>query len=180
MEIPELVRGSIGELIAELRKVTGARWVRAESLHVTLKFVGEVRTETLEKLKAALAEVHSAAPVEIKFRGTGFFPNEKRPRVFWAGIEASSNLPVLADEIEKRFEALGIPREQRPFHPHLTLARFDSPQGLDPLRERIAQLGVLEFGSVTAREFHLYQSELNRGGAVYTKLATFPLARSAG
>jgi 2'-5' RNA ligase len=181
MDIPEDVRRALEEFAGPLARLRcgGARWVRLEGAHVTLKFIGEVSAEKAERIRVALAEVRDAGPVELRFRGTGFFPHARRPRVFWAGIEASPNLAALAAEIETRLETLGIPREQRAFHPHLTLARFKSEGGLEELCEAIARRGDVDFGATEAREFHLYESKLQRGGAVYTRLATFPLAQAA-
>lgn len=180
VDIPDEVREAIRTLMGKLENTCrGARWARVEGMHVTLKFIGEVSTEKVERIRAELAAVRSAAPVEISFRGVGFFPNERHPRVFWAGMAASPNLGELAEEVERRLETLGIPREQRPFRPHLTLARFKSEDGLERLRAASREAGALEFGSTTAREFHLYQSQLHPKGAVYTRLATFPFVGSA-
>ncbi len=109
----------------------------------------------------------------IFFRGLGFFPNERHARVLWAGIEAGPELRALAEAVETSLEPLGIAREQREFSPHLTLARFESPNKLAGLRAAIAAAGPLEFGQTIVNEFHLYQSVLKRGGAEYTRLATF-------
>jgi 2'-5' RNA ligase len=180
MEVPEEVKGKIQEFVARLeaecRGARGARWARVEGMHVTLKFIGEVTAEKVEEIKKELAGVRSAAVVEMSFRGVGFFPNAKHPRVFWAGIEATPNLAEMAAEIETRLERLGIPRERRAFRPHLTLARFKSEEGLPKLHEAIEKAGAMEFGSTKSGEFHLYESKLMRGGAVYTRLATFSLA----
>lgn len=175
MNIPEDIRNSLAGLAAKLRAACrNARWARVEGLHVTLKFIGETSAETTEMIKAALAAVPSRVPISINFRGLGFFPNERRPRVLWAGIEANSQLCELAAAVETALEPLGIPREGRPFSPHLTLARFDSPRGLETLHAAIEKAGPFEFGSTAVKEFHLYQSVLKRGGAEYTRLATFP------
>ena len=180
MDVPEEVKGKIREFVAKMERecqgARGARWARVEGMHVTLKFIGEVSAEKVEEIKKELAGVRSAAAVEMNFRGVGFFPNAKHPRVFWAGIEATPNLAELAAEIEKRLERLGIPREGRAFRPHLTLARFKSEEGLAKLREAIEKAGAMEFGGVRCGEFHLYESKLHRGGAVYTRLATFSIA----
>jgi 2'-5' RNA ligase len=140
-------------------------------MHLTLKFIGEVSPEKVARIQDELRGVRSTA-VEMNFRNTGFFPNARHPRVFWAGIEASPNLAGMAAEIEQRIETLGISRESRSFRPHLTLARFQSEDGLPALHEALAQLGALEFGATRTEEFHLYQSTLKRGGAEYTRLAT--------
>lgn len=174
IDISEEVRAAIRAYLQELSHVRcGARWVRPEGLHVTLKFIGEVSPEKVERIRETLSGVRSAAPVEMLFRGTGFFPNARHPKVFWAGIEASANLAGLAREIETQLETLGIEREHRAFHPHLTLARFKSEDGLAKLHAAIEQRGAAEFGRLQTSEFHLYKSRLERGGAVYTRLATF-------
>ena len=180
MEIPEDVRAAVGALIAKLQPACrAARWVRVAGMHVTLKFIGEAPEDKVEQVKAELGGVRSPEAAQINFRGVGFFPNAKRPRVFWAGIEASANLPPMASEIEQRLEGMGIPREQREFHPHPTLARFESQDGLPQLHEALEKLAPFDFGAMHTGEFHLYRSELKRGGAVYTRLATFPFVETA-
>jgi 2'-5' RNA ligase len=101
------------------------RWVKPESLHVTLKFLGEQSPETVEKIKESLSEVLSE-PFDLKFRDYGFFPTTKSARVFWVGIEAGPQLASLAAAIDEATAKLGIPKEDRAFSPHLTLARSGS------------------------------------------------------
>lgn len=174
MDIPEDVRSNLGALAAKLRLAfRNARWARVEGLHVTLKFIGETPPEKAAKIEAALASVPSRAPISLNFRGLGLFPNERRPRVLWAGVEAGSDLAALAAAVDAALHPLGIAREERTFSPHLTLARFDAPRGLDALHAAIEKVGPLEFGGTIAKEFHLYQSILKPGGAEYTRLATF-------
>ncbi len=180
MDVPQDVRRALGDLIAKLEKTgRGARWMRPEGIHITLKFIGEVPDETVEKVKVILAGVRSPAPVQMSFRETGFFPNARHPRVFWAGIEATPNLAGMAGEIERRLEPVGIAAENRAFRPHLTLARFKSEEGLTHLRATIEQLAPFDFGAARATQFYLYQSVLKRDGAEYTRLATFNFVRAA-
>jgi len=177
LDIPEKVRNSLAEIVTQLRPVCpNARWARVEGLHVTLKFIGEAPLEKIEVIKTALSSISTRASIPIDFRGFGFFPNEQRPRVLWAGVEAGPELRELALAIETALEPIGIPRETRPFAPHLTLARFGSSRGVDALHAAIHRAGSLDFGRTTAKEFHLYQSVLKRGGAEYTQLATFSFA----
>jgi 2'-5' RNA ligase len=180
MEVPEEVKSKIREFVEKMERecqgARGARWARVEGMHVTLKFIGEVAAEKVEQIKKELEGVRSAAAVEMNFRGVGFFPNAKHPRVFWAGIEATPNLTEIAAEIEKWLEKIGIPREGRAFRPHLTLARFKSEEGLPKLREAIEKAGAMEFGEARSSEFYLYESKLLRGGAVYTRLETVTFA----
>ena len=164
-----------------------ARWVRPESLHVTLKFIGEKPAETVEEIKHALSRVR-AVPFEIPFRGFGFFPTAKAARVFWVGIESGPHLPALAKAADEATSALGIPREDHPFAPHLTLARGggrsgaprwrkgDAPnKNFQLLQEKLAALPTPDFGTMATHEFFLYQSQLSPGGPLYTKIARFAL-----
>ena len=123
------------------------------------------------------ASLASFAPAKLRFAGLGFFPNARRPRVFWAGVEADPQLAELAAAIEAKLAPLGIPAEKREFHPHLTLARFDSPQGTDALRAAVEALNAPEFGSAIFEEFYLYRSVLKPSGAEYTRLETYPFHR---
>jgi len=184
LEIPAAVRDTLAALINGLRAADAspsknkARWVRPENLHVTLKFIGHVDAGKLDAIRASLAEVSSGGTVELRFRGLGFFPNEKRPRVFWAGIAASPNLAPLAAEIDARLEKLGIPREPREFAPHLTLARFDPPGVSEKLHAAAQENAAREFGGVRTGEFHLFESKTRPTGAEYTRLSSFSFAKA--
>jgi RNA 2',3'-cyclic 3'-phosphodiesterase len=177
LEIPAAVRENFAELLKSLRAVSPqTRWVRPENLHVTLKFIGEAPETKLAAIRRALAGVRSDQPVALDFRGLGFFPNEKHPRVFWAGIAASANLKALADDIDKATETIGIPREKRDFSPHLTLARFEPPRLPETLRVAIREKVAREFGSLRTGRFHLIESRLKPSGAEYTTVESFPFA----
>jgi 2'-5' RNA ligase len=182
LEIPSAVRENLATFMKEMRELEApapkrrARWVRPENLHVTLKFIGEVEPAKLDALCAELANVRSDEPVHLRFRGVGFFPNEKRTRVLWIGIEASSNLSALAAEIDQRLAKVGIPAEKKPFTPHLTLARFEPPGISEKLRTAIQQRSAVDFGELRTSEFHLIQSKLKPGGAEYTTLRSFRFA----
>src|SRR4029077_13348602 len=184
LEIPSAVRDNLAALIDELRAADAAatknkaRWMRAENLHVTLKFIGNVDARKLDAIRAALGEVSAGGAVELRFRGVGFFPNEKRPRVLWAGIVASANLAPLAAELEARLEKLGIPRETREFAPHLTLARFDPPGISEKLQSAARENTAREFGAVSTGEFHLFESKTRSTGAEYTRLSSFSIAKA--
>ena len=174
LDIPDAVRAALIECSSELRKTCPAgRWLRLEGAHITLKFIGHVPDERADAIRNALAEIRGFAPIDLHFAGLGFFPNAKRPRVLWAGIEAGPELAQLATAVENRMANFGIEREEREFRPHVTLARFESPKGLDGLHGAIEKFGVPEFGRATLREFCLYQSVLKRSGAEYTRVATY-------
>ena len=177
IDVPEEVRRCVAAFAAGMRaRAPRARWVRVDGVHVTLKFIGETAPEKAEAIRHALAAVRTAAPVEMEFRGAGFFPNEKRPRVFWVGIHSTPALGELAADIERRLEPLGIARESRPFNAHLTLARFETPRESGELGRAVAESGEQEFGRAVTREFHLYESRLKPGGSQYTRIETFTFA----
>jgi 2'-5' RNA ligase len=182
LDIPEEVRVALREFVTPLRQACpAARWTRSEGQHVTLKFLGNVGEERLELIRSVLAPVRSAQPVTLHFRGADFFPDARRPRVFWAGVEASENLAPLAADVEGALVAVGFPHEQRPFRPHLTLARFPEAKSSAPLlRAMQDRKGRLpEFGAASACEFFLYQSHLKPTGAEYTRLESFPFAEKS-
>ena len=164
-----------------------ARWVRPESLHITLKFIGEKPPEAVDSLKEALGGIHDP-PFGVALRGFGFFPTSKSPRVFWARIQAGPELQKLAAGVDDITGRLGVLKEEHAFSPHLTLARKGSGSGapdrqkgdgpnkvFQRLQEKLAAMPTPEFGTMTAREFFLYQSQLSRNGARYTKLQRFAL-----
>src|SRR5258708_11975305 len=168
------------------------RWVRPEALHITLTFIGEQPLERVEAITERLRRVESTG-FEIQAGGYGFFPTAKAPRVFWIGIHAGPQLADLAESIDIAAAELGVPREDRPYSPHLTLARAragrtsDSPKwrkGDGPnttfavLEKRLAAMGELDFGTMTAHEFILYQSQLSPKGSKDTKLPRFPPTHS--
>ncbi|HUI75952.1 MAG TPA: RNA 2',3'-cyclic phosphodiesterase [Candidatus Acidoferrum sp.] len=181
LEIPAEVRENLAALLGELRKVEASpRWVRPENLHVTLKFIGEARQEKLEAICAALATVRSETSVRLEFHGLGFFPGEKRPRVLWAGMEASANLSLLAKDVDTALETTGIPREKREFAPHLTLARFKEDRASEKLQAAIRERAGRNFGGLRTDEFHLIESKLKAQGAEYSRVASFAFSPLEG
>ena len=188
LDLDDAIRERIARFVEGVSNFApDARWVKPESLHVTLKFIGEQPEAAVEKIKQALAAV-SATPTEIQFRGYGYFPTPKSARVFWIGMESGPQLAALAAAIDEKMAALGIPQENRPFSPHLTLARSaggsgsqrwrkgDGPnRSFSHLQEKLSAFPIPEFGTMTPREFFLYQSQLSPKGSKYTKLANFAL-----
>ncbi|MEO6119922.1 MAG: RNA 2',3'-cyclic phosphodiesterase [Terriglobales bacterium] len=192
IDISDEIRERISDYMKSLEAAApGTKWVRAESLHVTLKFIGE--SKQVEEIKQALNGVRGEA-LAISFCGTGFF-TPRSPRVFWVGVEAGAGLQQLAASVEAALLPLGIEKETRDYSPHLTLAREGSgrPSGapedrnqadsnktrMYALRRKVEadpKLRDVDFGTMQATEFFLYQSETRPEGAKYTKLERFALA----
>jgi 2'-5' RNA ligase len=197
IDIDPEIRGRIARFVEGMRGFAPeARWVSLPSLHLTLKFIGERPPEDTEAIKRALASI-PAPPAAMSFQGCGFFPTPRAARVFWIGIEAGPELPALAAQVESSLLRLKIPREDRAFSPHLTLARAgdsrhprggsgrpgfekgDQPNSrFSRLQQKLTLVPPPEFGRMTANEFFLYESKLLPGGAQYTKLARFRLGVS--
>jgi 2'-5' RNA ligase len=185
LEIPSAVRDKLAALIKDLRalvpvsSVKRVRWVRPENLHVTLKFIGETAPAKLDAIRAALAAVRSAEAVELRLHGLGWFPNQIRPGVLWAGMQASPNLAPLAGDIDHALGGVGFVLEKRPFTPHLTLARFAPPGVSRELSAAVEEHVTREFGVLRAGDFHLIESTLKPSGAEYTTLQSFAFATEA-
>ncbi len=176
VELPEELREFLARELAELRRdLPPARWVRAEGVHITLKFLGEQSESLVTRLGSALARALAArSPVEVRLAGAGFFPRPERARVAWVGGTAPG-LEGWAAAVDGEATALGLPPEARPFALHLTLARLDRPWGhgaVEAFSRRVASWALDPF---LAREAVLFRSELRPGGAVYTALARFPV-----
>jgi 2'-5' RNA ligase len=190
LDIDEEIRRRIARFVEGLSGFAPeARWVLPESLHITLKFVGEKPPELVEEMKNILAGI-SVAPFEVSFRGYGFFPTPKSARVFWIGIEAGWALTRLAGQIDAALATCGIDidKEEHEYRPHLTLARGGGKSGsphrqkgdqsntnFQELQRRLSRMATPDFGTMTARAFFIYQSRLGRGGSTYTKLVEFGL-----
>jgi RNA 2',3'-cyclic 3'-phosphodiesterase len=188
LDIDDAVRARILRFVEDVRNFApDARWMKEESLHVTLKFIGERPDAAVEQIKAAVGTISSATS-ELNFRGYGFFPTAKSARVFWIGMETGPHLAALAATMDDQLAPLGIPKDERAFNPHLTLARGPGGSGVphrqkgdgpkrtfQRLQEKLSALPAPEFGSMTPREFFLYQSQLSPKGSKYTKLARFAL-----
>jgi 2'-5' RNA ligase len=184
LDIEPEIRTRIAEFRNRMKAFApDVRWVGPETFHVTLQFLGE--TKKLEEIQSALAQVKGSA-VPLAFRGAGFFPGPKSPRVFWVGIESDQRLQQLVNVIASELKPLGFERDAGPYRPHLTLARSGSGRprpvagehtafGLQQVRAKLESLAPLEFGTMTAREFYLYESKTMPAGAEYTKLARYGL-----
>jgi 2'-5' RNA ligase len=190
IDIDDAIRERITRFVEGVRNFAPeARWIKPESLHVTMKFIGEQAETALERIKQAMSEVQVPA-AGIRFCGYGFFPTVTAARVFWIGMESGPQLEALAAAIDDKMPALGISKEDRAFSPHLTVARgpggrsSGSPhrrkgdrlnRTFQLLQQKLAALPAPEFGTMTPREFFLYQSQLSPKGSTYTKLARFAL-----
>ncbi len=177
LEIPPHIQESIEKQTTRLRLELGnelVRWVPAHNMHLTLKFLGEVANSHMDFIKSMLnqlAETHSGFDLQIG--GIGSFPNLKKPRVIWVGIHAPAGLTQLQRSIEERSVRLGYEKEERSFSPHLTLGRVRqklTAQETQKISNTLSTIQLGKIGIARVNSLHLYQSDLNSEGSIYTKL----------
>ena len=180
IEFDDAIRQRLVQAQERLREAgCEVRWARAEQMHLTVKFLGEIDPATVGAVAEAMAHAAEAvAPFEVEVAGLGAFPPRGAPRVVWAGVEdPGGHVQQLQARLERRLEPLGFERERRAFHPHLTLGRVKDRHGADRLRERIEGQPARRFGRQHIEELVLLQSELKPTGAVYTLLRRQGLGR---
>ena len=182
IELTATVRKKVKDHIDRLRAAcpdVRASWALKDNLHLTLKFLGDVpltRVETLSQ--AARRAASNASPFELIIEGAGSFPPRDQPRVLWIGIEdPSGKLAELHAGLEEECSEAGFAREQRPFHPHLTIARLRQPQGARQLAARHKEIG---FGpeTVSVPEIAVIRSELRSEGSRHTIVARHDLVQA--
>jgi 2'-5' RNA ligase len=178
VHIPDAVRRDIGILIGGLRRFDGAdvKWVRPESLHLTIKFLGDVEQERIGAAADAIERAVSAqSAFDLALGGTSAFPNPRRPSVLWIGVRRGAEpLASLAGEVESALAGLGFERERRPFSAHLTIGRVRPRGNAGKTVERMAEAGF-ECDPFRIDSVHVMKSDLQRSGAVYTTLRTLKL-----
>jgi 2'-5' RNA ligase len=184
IDLPDSFKEILHRTSEQLRRqVSGdsVRWARIEGIHLTLQFLGNVAQSDLPQIEAALIQVGQRhAPFTFTVGGVGCFPNLRKPRVIWIGVqEETGALAALQRDVEKSLVPLGFKPEKRAFHPHLTLGRTRRHvRSADQRRlgEIIASIDVGELGHIHVKSFRLMRSDLRPSGAVYTLLALFELS----
>lgn len=184
IEIPPQMRDELYQQTARLRERIGGdivRWAPVESLHITLKFLGDIPEAHLNFIKQSLIQTaDSSASFEFSINRFGSFPDLNRPRVLWAGIDAPAGMASLQQMIEEAMARLGYEKEKRGFSPHLTLGRVRpnaSPAEIKIVRSAIENVRVGKISKAGVDSVHLYKSDLQPGGSVYTKIHSAALRR---
>jgi 2'-5' RNA ligase len=181
VELPPSLKEKLGELQERMKsgRIDALKWVAPESIHITLKFLGSVSVQTLPGITGVMEEAaFGVAPFNVGVRGLGMFPDERRVRVVWAGLEGDiSKLATLQKELERGLEPLGFAPENRPFTAHLTLARVreDASTLQREAIARVVRSHSFDGGDLTVKSVSLMKSQLTRQGAIYTQLASVPL-----
>ena len=179
-ELPVDIKKTVVRALGEIgHSGLDARWVKAENIHLTVVFLGNIKTEDIEGIKE---EVRNVCPeygsFDIALKGVGCFPNKRRPRVLWLGLDGDiERMSHFRGDLQRVLKGFGIKEEKRPFRPHLTLGRFRSTRKIGSrLEEILLKYAALESPAETLSELYLFKSDLKPGGTVYTKLESWPLS----
>ncbi|EFK95806.1 2',5' RNA ligase [sediment metagenome] len=179
-ELPQDIKQIVTRVSGEIRKSSlDVKWVRPEFIHLTVVFMGDIRSEHIPPMGESLKAVCSThAPFRISLKPMGCFPNSRNPRVIWLGIDAElERMSRFRDDLQQVLSPFGVKEEDRAFRPHLTLGRFKKPGKRQTELERLlATYGDLSSPACTLAELVLFRSDLKPGGAVYTKMLSWPLS----
>lgn len=186
VEIPVELRQAACTVIQPLQRELGSsvRWVPMENMHLTLKFLGDVSPANVDMLSQMLrAEADLFECFDLQLGGLGCFPNPRRPRVLFIGIQAPAALEALQRGIDSASRKLGYESEDRSFSPHLTIGRVKqaarvSAAEQQAIRHAIEDARIDALGTARVDSLHLYKSELKPTGSLYTRLYSAPLRKS--
>ena len=173
IEIPGIILKKIEEVQEDLKSSRAdVRWVNPEKIHLTLKFFGNIDESRIESIvKSTERPTRTGSSFSLKVRGVGAFPHLKNPRVIWVGlVDGNEVLASFQKQLEEELEKIGFEREERAFHPHLTLGRMKSSKGRAELVGRMERYKEEEFGDFKTERIILFKSELKPTGPIYTPL----------
>jgi 2'-5' RNA ligase len=163
----------LDRLVAALRPEALIKWSPLDNLHITTKFIGEWPEDRLSELHAMLLKLAPRKPFQVEIRSLGWFPNERAPRVLWAGVEGGDPLKNLARATDEILASLGITEELRQFSPHLTIARIKNPVPLRGLRHKVEEMRDAVIGQFEVSQFNLFRSDPGSNASIYRKLCEY-------
>ena len=182
IELPETLKDKLTDIQTALKAnlKDGVSWAKSETVHLTVKFIGNIEPSRLKEVSTAIKNATAVTgSFELTAKGLGAFPSIARPSTLWVGIEESRELKALHERVESRTEDIGLQREKKGLHPHLTLARVRSSRAKAEIRRRLVEAlkdFTLELSHrFTVKEVVLFKSELHKDGAVHTPIERFNL-----
>lgn len=178
IELPDKIKKELALIQGRMKPTPNKiKWVEPSSLHITLKFLGEIKEEILQNVFRTVEEVAAEfLPFYIEIKGAGTFPDNSNPRVIWMGIEeGASQLSLLARQLEEKLSREGFPPEKRKWVPHLTLGRVKHLRDREDMKKIINQEQETSGGRVKVEKITVMQSRLTPQGAIYTPLQCFSL-----
>jgi 2'-5' RNA ligase len=180
-ELPDKIKKEVTRISGEIKKTgLNAGWVKPGNIHLTVIFLGDIDEKDIPDIISSMDNmVVKHEPIDILLGGMGLFPDIRKPRVLWLGLNGEiERLSSLRDDLQKPLELYGVKQEKRSFKPHLTLGRFRKPVKEKSLLQRVLE----DYGDISGPdgrldELMLFKSELKHGGSVYTKLHSWPLRK---
>jgi 2'-5' RNA ligase len=183
VKIPEDLKIAL-QKIQEIFKDSGdrIRWVKPSGMHITLKFLGDIEVQNIPDIGREIEQACTGSShFEIRLAGTGSFPDMKRPRILWAGIqEGAEEIKKIYKDLEPGLSRIGFIQERRPFRPHITLGRIKHIKDRERFKSRIMQNSEIQIGTMTADAVHLIESRLRPDGAVYSSQLVVSLGDKEG
>ena len=179
IEIPETIRKSVGDIIEILKKSgSDVKWVKPENIHITIQFLGETEESLIAAIKESLEKILAPHhPFYIKITDAGCFPDGRRPRIIWVGMEESQNLIRLYKDVANGMTRFGYQKEERAFTPHITIGRVKSQRNMGELLKRLDEFKGRSIAEFEVQKITLMKSELKPSGAKYYSLAEIPFGR---
>ncbi len=178
-ELAPEIREQIRTISTELQKTRiPVRWVKVDNIHLTIIFLGSVDEDKIDDIKEKVNSAVKRFPIfKIRINGVGVFPNWRRPRVIWVGLNGEiERLSKFRDELQAELKVLGLKEEKRPYRPHLTIGRFKGPSNKDEeLKWIIDRYHDISSDLQYLDELILFKSDLKPDGPIYTKMAAWPL-----
>lgn len=171
--LPATVTLFLGQVQQEFKALgIGARWVKPENIHLTLKFLGNTDPGRIDSIRVAMADAaRGVGPFTLAAKGLGVFPGIKRPRVIWIGLAGQTQVLFdLQRRLDDNLVAIGVPKEKRPFKGHLTLGRFRESVDAAKIGRVISEYAELRSNDFATGQMTLYKSDLKPSGPVYSRL----------
>lgn len=176
LDLPETLKNTLNAIC---RGIPGTRWLPPNQLHLTLRFIGDVDDSTFREIKNGLSS-NDLPPISCHLSGIGCFPSKGRPRVIWVGVrDEATGLTTLQRQVEKDIRKLRLSPEERPFTPHITLARLKNPPR-EAVTDFLSRNADFQGGLFCVTAFHLYSSRLTPRGAIHTLEQSYQLSEVAG
>ncbi len=179
-ELPENIISAIGSVQEGLKSYgLKVRWVRPKNIHLTLKFLGDIKVFDIKNVGQVITEsVKENGPISLQAKGIGLFPGIKRPRVIWIGLAGQMEpLIGLQKNLDENLERIGFPKENRPFKGHLTLGRIKGKLNPKTLADAIKEFERFESEVFDLSRIILFKSELTPKGSIYTELMSASLGQ---
>ena len=178
VELPEEIKTEIGKTVTELKKLeAGVKWVEEKNIHLTLKFLGEVKDNDIERLKSLVKDVLADTKLfEMSLEGFGAFPEGKTPRVIWVGVEkGKEELKKTADSLEEILSKSGFRKEEREFLSHITIGRVKEKRNIGELKKAIEEKKHAKFGKSLVGHITIMKSKLSPKGPIYEAIEKIKL-----